>query len=236
MLLKQIDPAHRLHTGPQSWAIRTAAIPARHALPDGFHRIRHYGFLANRRRAEKLALCRTVLAVADAAVPIDSGGGEALRQFADPAHDPALVVVGGCSRSARSRNRGPQPPRPGTTPHDRHALADNHHDAGPDRDGDRGDEFLRRERHRHTDFAADVALQPLARRCQAAVRRCSANSPRPATRRNDRRVGDRHVPFPISPRGGPRFSSIRVSTRSHPAVPLPPLEPRDLAETSGIIT
>jgi hypothetical protein len=27
-----------------------------HALPDGFHRIRHYGFFANRRRAEKLWL------------------------------------------------------------------------------------------------------------------------------------------------------------------------------------
>jgi len=34
-----------------------------HALPDGFHRIRHYGFLANGHRAAKLALCRTLLAV-----------------------------------------------------------------------------------------------------------------------------------------------------------------------------
>jgi len=32
-----------------------------HALPDGFHRIRHYGFLANGHRAEKLALCRNLL-------------------------------------------------------------------------------------------------------------------------------------------------------------------------------
>jgi Putative transposase/Transposase zinc-binding domain len=32
-----------------------------HALPDGFHRIRHCGFLANRRRADKLALCRRLL-------------------------------------------------------------------------------------------------------------------------------------------------------------------------------
>ena len=32
-----------------------------HALPDGFHRIRHYGFLANGHRAEKLALCRKLL-------------------------------------------------------------------------------------------------------------------------------------------------------------------------------
>jgi Putative transposase/Transposase zinc-binding domain len=33
-----------------------------HALPDGFHRIRHYGFLANSHRAEKLELCRRLLA------------------------------------------------------------------------------------------------------------------------------------------------------------------------------
>jgi len=32
-----------------------------HSLPDGFHRIRHYGFLANGHRAEKLALCRKLL-------------------------------------------------------------------------------------------------------------------------------------------------------------------------------
>jgi len=34
-----------------------------HSLPDGFHRIRHYGFLANGHRAGKLALCRKLLAV-----------------------------------------------------------------------------------------------------------------------------------------------------------------------------
>jgi hypothetical protein len=33
-----------------------------HALPDGFKRIRHYGFLANGHRADKLALCRRLLA------------------------------------------------------------------------------------------------------------------------------------------------------------------------------
>ncbi|MFQ5764196.1 MAG: IS91 family transposase [Rhodospirillales bacterium] len=32
-----------------------------HTLPDGFHRIRHYGFLANGHRTEKLALCRKLL-------------------------------------------------------------------------------------------------------------------------------------------------------------------------------
>lgn len=34
-----------------------------HTLPDGFHRIRHYGFLANGHRAAKLALCRKLLNV-----------------------------------------------------------------------------------------------------------------------------------------------------------------------------
>jgi hypothetical protein len=56
-----------------------------HALPDGFHRIRHYGFLANRRRVEKLALCHALLAVADIAVSVNSGKGH--RQFASHAPD-----------------------------------------------------------------------------------------------------------------------------------------------------
>ena len=34
-----------------------------HTLPDGFHRIRHYGFLANGHRAARLALCRKLLDV-----------------------------------------------------------------------------------------------------------------------------------------------------------------------------
>lgn len=34
-----------------------------HVLPDGFHRIRYYGFLSNRHRAQKLARCRELLAM-----------------------------------------------------------------------------------------------------------------------------------------------------------------------------
>jgi hypothetical protein len=56
-----------------------------HALPDGFHRIRHYGFLSNRRRAEKLALCRTLLAVADVDAPL--GDTQERRRRADHAYD-----------------------------------------------------------------------------------------------------------------------------------------------------
>jgi hypothetical protein len=35
----------------------------RRFLPEGFQRIRYYGFLANRYRAEKLALCRQLLQI-----------------------------------------------------------------------------------------------------------------------------------------------------------------------------
>jgi Putative transposase/Transposase zinc-binding domain len=42
-----------------------------HSLPDGFHRIRHYGFLANGHRAAKLALCRRLLDVPVAERPAD---------------------------------------------------------------------------------------------------------------------------------------------------------------------
>ena len=38
-----------------------------HVLPDGFHRIRHYGLFANGHRADKLALCRKLLDVPAAA-------------------------------------------------------------------------------------------------------------------------------------------------------------------------
>jgi putative transposase/transposase-like zinc-binding protein len=34
-----------------------------HVLPNGFHRVRHYGFLANGHRAQKLAVCRSLLSI-----------------------------------------------------------------------------------------------------------------------------------------------------------------------------
>jgi hypothetical protein len=74
-----------------------------HALPDGFHRIRHYGFLANRRRADKLALCRSLLAVPAAAPPGDSQERQRLA-------DPAPQVCPGCG--GRIEPIGPFPRSP----------------------------------------------------------------------------------------------------------------------------
>ena len=36
-----------------------------HVLPDGFHRIRHYGLFANGHRADKIKLCRQLLGAAN---------------------------------------------------------------------------------------------------------------------------------------------------------------------------
>jgi Putative transposase/Transposase zinc-binding domain len=55
-----------------------------HALPDGFHRIRHYGFLANRHRADKLALCRRLLA---APAPAHTGDDDDCQRLPDSARD-----------------------------------------------------------------------------------------------------------------------------------------------------
>ncbi len=46
-----------------------------HVLPDGFHRIRHYGLFANGHRAEKLALCRKLLDVPSAVNDEHAGDG-----------------------------------------------------------------------------------------------------------------------------------------------------------------
>jgi hypothetical protein len=44
-----------------------------HVLPNGFHRIRHYGLFANGHRADKLTLCRKLLDVSSARNDSDNG-------------------------------------------------------------------------------------------------------------------------------------------------------------------
>jgi hypothetical protein len=43
-----------------------------HVLPAGMVRIRHFGFLANRVRKQKLIQCRALLAARAAPIPLDS--------------------------------------------------------------------------------------------------------------------------------------------------------------------
>jgi hypothetical protein len=53
-----------------------------HVLPPGFHRIRHFGFLANGHRAARLALCRRLLA--------EPAAEEGAGSEPDPPSDPAV--------------------------------------------------------------------------------------------------------------------------------------------------
>ena len=46
-----------------------------HVLPDGFHRIRHYGLFANGNRADNIARARMLLGVPEAAPPCTQGDG-----------------------------------------------------------------------------------------------------------------------------------------------------------------
>lgn len=57
-----------------------------HTLPDGFHRIRHYGFLANGQRAAKIAHCRELLA-APSPKPQTTAGAEAIGSPGAPPSD-----------------------------------------------------------------------------------------------------------------------------------------------------
>ena len=60
-----------------------------HALPDGFHRIRHYGLFANGHRAEKLALCRKLLDAAPASIDCNVAAAN------DPPQPPPCPCCGG---------------------------------------------------------------------------------------------------------------------------------------------
>ena len=90
-----------------------------HTLPDGFHRIRHYGFLGNRHRAEKIALCRELLAVGAAAPPEKL---TSLDSLATAASTSVLAAAGAWRWSARFRDRAQPIPRHGTTAHERRGL------------------------------------------------------------------------------------------------------------------
>ncbi|NDV89384.1 IS91 family transposase, partial [Aurantimonas aggregata] len=77
-----------------------------HTLPDGVHRIRHYGFLANGNRAAKLALCRTLL---DARTPNPATGPASSPATGLPPHrchccGGMMLVIGSLPRPTPKRS------------------------------------------------------------------------------------------------------------------------------------
>ena len=64
-----------------------------HVLPDGFHRIRHYGLFANGSRVENLALCRELLDVSSP--PKSSDAMSQAEQAKAPVEPPPCPCCGG---------------------------------------------------------------------------------------------------------------------------------------------
>jgi Putative transposase/Transposase zinc-binding domain len=83
-----------------------------HTLPDGFHRIRHYGFLANGHRHAKLAHCRQLLAAPAPLPPASADYRERYRQLTGrsldlcPCCGGTMVPLGPLPRSTRQRLLG----------------------------------------------------------------------------------------------------------------------------------
>ncbi|HEY3621918.1 MAG TPA: IS91 family transposase [Roseiarcus sp.] len=86
-----------------------------HAVPDGFHRIRHFGFMANRHRTGKLVLCRALLADrADQLEPKASADAAPQTNVGVP----ACPECGGVMRVIARIQHGFNPPRhPGSPCH-----------------------------------------------------------------------------------------------------------------------
>jgi hypothetical protein len=79
-----------------------------HTVPDGFHRIRHIGFLANGHRTGKLALCRALLA---APTP-DPPSPESYRDRTRRLTGHALDVCPDCGGTMQARGPLLRPPPP----------------------------------------------------------------------------------------------------------------------------
>ena len=71
-----------------------------HVLPDGFHRIRHYGLFANGHRAERIELCRQLLGAAE----LVATNGDTVAQPPDETH--ACPCCGGRMKIVETFDRG----------------------------------------------------------------------------------------------------------------------------------
>ena len=69
-----------------------------HVLPEGFQRIRYYGFLANRHREQKLVRCRQLLAMPQPEAPDEA----AVRDYRDQYQQ----LTGACLTECPACQRG----------------------------------------------------------------------------------------------------------------------------------
>lgn len=69
-----------------------------HVLPNGFHRIRHYGLFANGHRAERLAICRRLLDIPAAPGSSNDEDRDAGEQADEQREPPPCPCCGGTMR------------------------------------------------------------------------------------------------------------------------------------------
>lgn len=84
-----------------------------HVLPEGFQRIRYYGFLANRHRQEKLALCRRLLGMLPSGI---SAQPKDYRQRYEELTGRSLLLCPQCRRGQMLMVETSHP-SPSCTPH-----------------------------------------------------------------------------------------------------------------------
>jgi hypothetical protein len=82
-----------------------------HTVPDGFHRIRHIGFLANGHRTAKLTLCRTLLVAAKPEPAAPERYRERVRRLTGHALD-VCPDCGGAMLERGPLSHSPPPRRP----------------------------------------------------------------------------------------------------------------------------
>jgi hypothetical protein len=68
-----------------------------HVLPDGFQRIRYYGYLCNRQRATKLVQCRELLAMAQAKAILRSSVKDDYRDLYETLTGKSLTLCPVCA-------------------------------------------------------------------------------------------------------------------------------------------
>jgi hypothetical protein len=90
-----------------------------HALPDGFHRIRHYGFLANGGRSGHLARCRQLLdAHVTAAAPEPPTIAPRAISRSEPPTSPSVPIAGAPCGVSQPYRAPPTLNRSAATRHD----------------------------------------------------------------------------------------------------------------------
>jgi hypothetical protein len=99
-----------------------------HTLPDGFHRSRHYGFLANGERRARLALCRRLLDARGTMRPPHRLPIMPAAILGSPHSTSRSVPIAAASCAASQSCRVP-PSRSSATRHD--SPTDVHHDRSP---------------------------------------------------------------------------------------------------------